>query len=350
MEINAKMLELGKRVYNNKMLETKDQEGKIVLSDDGAIKALCEKVFTKNGEVRSMEELRSFNRLIVEVAEEEAKANFKQVMDLISQYETVGRYDQRSYEIPSKQKVSMRLSATGTGVDFVKIPSKQKRIPARPEQHQFGCQYSIERMINDPVNAFRDAVDLIVEEKVKYIFKQVMKLVRLAASSGKIPAGQCHATANITLTDFRKIESKLLRYARNVRPVLIADRLFIDDIALKQGVTLENGISFLTDAMRETLLRDINIDVVSKTVCIATDNPFVDDANSKVELPVDEAIIVAGGSKAPFRITEFGAMRTAQDMPSIENETTYFKVDLKISIELLLGQALGYIKDTQIKL
>ncbi|MCD3340452.1 phage morphogenesis protein, partial [Clostridium botulinum C/D] len=137
-----------------------------------------------------------------------------------------------------------------------------------------------------------------------------------------------------------------------VTPVLIADINLIDALALAQGSAEVGGIKniFLSDELKNSLLRDINIDKVSRTTCIPTDNPFIDDKNSKVDLPVNEGVMLAGGKKSPFKITEFGGLRTAQDMPSIENETVYMKIDYRLDVTLLTGQAMGYICDKAIKL
>lgn len=348
-----KTLEMGRRIYNNKMINKKDEQGNTILSDEDAIKALCAKVFTKNGEINSLEELRSFNKLIVETAETEAKANFEQVINLLSDYQTVGRYDNVVYKVPKTSKVSLALSASASGVDFVKIPSRATKTPAKPEQWQFGVQYSIEEMINDPVNAFRSAVDMVMQEKTKYIFNKIMTVVKAGKDAGKIPTGQVSEVANLTLASYRKIESKLLRYGRGVKPILVADRNFIDGMALKQAseaITAGGNTYYITDSMRESLLRDTNIEQVSKSICVATDNPFTDDANSKVDLPVDEALVVAGGDKSPIMVREFGAMRTAQDMPSIEKEQVLMKIDLKLDVTMLLGQAMAYISDSSVTL
>ncbi|APR02571.1 TPA: phage morphogenesis protein [Clostridium botulinum] len=341
-----KLLEMGKRIYNNKMVEEKDRDGKLILSDENMIKKICQENFSSNGEIKTLEGVRSFNKLIVEVANEEADAKIKPILDAISEYAKVGRYDKKIYTIDKKARISMALSATASGVDFVRVSPYRKTLPAQPEDHQFGVYYNIERMITDPVNEFRNAVNLVQEEKIKYLFKKVMELTRKGKTLNKIPAKQTFDAANMTLVNFRDIENRLLRYGRGVRPVLVADINLIDNLAMKQGT--ENNNFFLTKELREELLRDTNISQISRSIAIATDNPFVDDLNSKVDLPVNEGIMIAGGSKSPFKITEFGGLRTAQDMPSIENESVYLKIDYRVNVELLLGQAMGYIKDTAV--
>ena len=54
-----KLVDMGKRIYNNKMVVENNEDGTIKYSDDEAIKALCSKVFDMDGNVSSMEDLRS---------------------------------------------------------------------------------------------------------------------------------------------------------------------------------------------------------------------------------------------------------------------------------------------------
>lgn len=343
-----KALEMGKRVYNGKMTE-KVEDGKVIYSDEEAIKALCSKVFTSEGEVNSIEDLRSFNKLIVEVANFEARGRFEQIVNAVSDFKTVGRYDQVQYnKVPTRTQTTMALSASATGVDFIKIPSRQTKVPAVPKLRQFGVQYQISEMVNNPVNAFRTAVDAVVEAKLKFIFNEIMKLARNGKTAGKIPSSQHIEVAGLTLANYRTLESKLIRVGKNVKPVMIADMNFINELALKQGSEGLGSVVVLTDELRESLLRDITIEQVSKTIALATDNPFIDEANSKVDLDPQEALVIAGGEGSPFKITEYGSMRTAQDMPSIEKEQVLIKIDYVLDITLFSGRALGYIKDTSI--
>ncbi|HSH51884.1 MAG TPA: hypothetical protein VK982_09210 [Bacteroidales bacterium] len=348
----TKISELGKRIYNNKMLEKKDEHGDIVLSDEDAIKNLVDQTFTKNGDIRDIEQFRVFNRLIVETAETEAKPKIEPILNLISDYQTVGRYDTVVYTIPKKAKVKLALTATGTGVDFVRISPSQTKKPAKPQTHQFGVYYNIGEMISDPVNKFRDAVNYVVEEKVKYVFNKVLVLVRNAKTAGDIPAGQTLGEADIDILDYRKLENKLLRYGKGVKPIMVADRNLIDSLAVKQattnlGVNGKEGI-LLTDELRNSILRDVEFTQILRTTAIPTDNPFIDDTHASVELPVNEGIVIAGGNKSPFKIREFGEMRTAQGLPDIEDERVNLKIDFKMDVSLLLSQALGYIKDTAV--
>lgn len=354
MDNFVKTLELGRRIYQNKMLEKKDEQGNIVLSDAEAIKALVEQTFTSNGEIKNIEQFRVFNKLIVETAEAEASPRIEPVINMIADYKKVGRYDTIVYEVPKKARIKMALTATGAGVDFVRITPHQKKQPAKPATHQFGVYYNIDKMVSDPVNEFRNAVNYVVDYKVKYIFNKIMELVVQAKTAGNIPTKQVKEVANIDIMDYRAIENILLRYGNGVKPVMVADRNLIDSLAVKQatanlGVTGQEGI-LATDELKKEILRSAEITQILRTTAVATDNPFVDDANSKVDLPVNEGIVLAGGSKSPFMIREFGAMRTAEGMPDIEDERVNMKIDFKVDITLLLGQAIAYLKDTAVTL
>lgn len=347
-----KLYELGKRIYNNKMVVENNEDGTIKYSDDEAIKALCSKVFDMDGNVSSMEDLRSFNKLIVEVANKEAQAKFEQVVNLVADYKTYGRYDTiQYYKVPQRKQTTVALSASGTGVDFTKIPSKQTKVPAQPKLRQFGVQYSISEMVNDPVNAFRGAVNDVVQAKLLFIFKEIMKLAKNGVAAGKIPTAQQFNGSNMTLANYRTIESKLIRAGRNARPVLIADTAFINDLALKQGTEGLGGtnLSWLTDELRTSLLRDVTFDMVSKSLAVATDNPWIDEKHDKVDIAPNEAILLAGAEGSPFKISEFGGMRTAQDMPSIEKEQVLIKIDYVIDISLINGEMMAYLNDTNVQ-
>lgn len=355
MELNITTVELGKRVYNNKSQEYKNEDGSIKYTDDEAIKALCAKAFEPSGRVKEIEAFRTYNSLIVEVAETEAQAKIQPIIDMIANYDKVGINDTKVYTVPKRAKITMALTASGSGVDFQRIAVGTTKYPARPEKHQFGVKYNISEMISDPVNQFRKAVDYVIEYKVKYIFNKIMALAKAGKTDGKIPTSQWKEAANISFMDFRKIENSLMRYGNGVTPIMIADRNLIDAFTIKEmttdlGLSGKEGI-LATDELKMSLLRGTDMTKVSRTLCIPTDNPFTDNLNSKVDLPVNEGIVLAGGEKSPFRITEFGEMREMSDLlPQIEGEDVNMKIDLKMDITLLVGQAIAYVKDTAVTL
>ena len=353
--IDVKQLAMAKRVYNNKMEIEKDKEGNIIAGDEMALTKLVNSAFTKNGEINNYQAFRDLNKLILVGAEEFGKADFQKVINMLADYEQVGANDIKIYELPKeKVKATMKLTATGSGVDFTRIPSYRNTELATPVKHQFGVYYNVSRMISDPVNEYKNAVDIVREEKVKYILSKIYSVASAAATAGKIPAQQIHTDANMTFPDFRSIESSLIRYGRNTRPVLIADPAFISNLVDKQAtVNLNDNISkYLTDDLREKLLSATTFETVGRTICINLDNPYTDKMNTKVDLPVNEAIMIAGGSSSPFKVTEFGGLTMLEDTlnQNIETEHVHLKISYKVDVTLLLTQAIAYLKDTTVKL
>lgn len=353
--IDIKQLGMAKRVYNNKMEVEKDKEGNIIAGDEMALTKLVNSAFTKDGEINNYQAFRDLNKLILVGAEEFGQADYQKVISMVADYERVGANDIKIYELPKeKVKATMKLTATGSGVDFTRIPSYKNTELATPVKHQFGVYYNVSRMISDPVNEYKNAVDIVREEKVKYILSKIYSVASAAATAGKIPAQQIHTDANMTFPDFRSIESSLIRYGRNTRPVLIADPAFISNLVDKQAtVNVNDNISkYLTDDLREKLLSATTFETVGRTICINLDNPYTDKMNSKVDLPVNEAIMIAGGSSSPFKVTEFGGLTMLEDTlnQNIETEQVHLKIFYKVDVTLLLTQAIAYLKDTAVKL
>lgn len=353
--IDIKQLGMAKRVYNNKMEVEKDKEGNIIAGDEMALTKLVNSAFTKDGEINNYQAFRDLNKLILVGAEEFGQADYQKVISMVADYERVGANDIKIYELPKeKVKATMKLTATGSGVDFTRIPSYKNTELATPVKHQFGVYYNVSRMISDPVNEYKNAVDIVREEKVKYILSKIYSVASAAATAGKIPAQQIHTDANMTFPDFRSIESSLIRYGRNTRPVLIADPAFISNLVDKQAtVNVNDNISkYLTDDLREKLLSATTFETVGRTICINLDNPYTDKMNTKVDLPVNEAIMIAGGSSSPFKVTEFGGLTMLEDTlnQNIETEQVHLKISYKVDVTLLLTQAIAYLKDTAVKL
>lgn len=355
--INVKQLEMAKRICNNKMIETTDKEGNIIASDEGALRKLVNEAFSSNNSINKIQAYKDLNALIVYTAEVLSQPDIQRTINLVAEYKKVGTNDIMQYDVnDNRVRVSMALTATGTGVDFTKIPSYKKKQFATPRKHQFGVKYSVSRMISDPVNEFQNAVEYVANEKVKYVMAQIYNILRQAVTASKIPSKQVHQVAGITFPEFRAIESSLLRYGRNAKPVMIADNAFIANLADKQATVTVSATNntplYLTDDLKQSLLRDIEIEQISRTMAIAIDNPYVDRMSTKVDLPVDEAILVAGGANSPFRVTDFGDMAVASDDLNInlETEEVNMKISYKVDITLLLTQAVGYIKDTNVTL
>lgn len=354
MELNKNMIEIAKKICNSK--EDNISEAEKVLC------SLVEKAFDSNNSINNIQAYKDLNQLIVVTADEVMKPKLKETIGLMAEYKTAGIDDIVKYELNNDiARVKAVLSADNSGVNYTKLPRSRKYVFATPVPHQFGIKYNISEMRKYPVNEFKKAVEYVAESQVKHVIEQIYALAQEAYRTSKIPTKQGYEGAGLTLPLFRGVEDSLIRYGRNTRPVLIADRLFISNLASLQTQVAIDGQSvltstkntnmFLTDDLRESLLRDVTIEQVSRSLAINIDNPFVDEMNSKVDLPVNIGIMIAGGNK-PFRVTTYGTMTTKTDnlAGDIENDDVNIKITYKMDITLLLNRALGYIKDDTVTL
>jgi hypothetical protein len=338
-----KIRELGERVYNGKMIEDKANN----ISDAEDIKALCKKVFGDGTVTPDPSLLHSFNNVIVQVADRAAKPKVTQMIEVLANMKTANPGDIVLYNIPQVNKVKVVWAALGTGVDLVRIGKKNK-IPATPKTFQFGAYYEPLDMAKDSVDAFNEAVNLVAEAKVKLYLDKIAEVVAAAILGGTIPAGNALEGANVSIADYRGLESKLIRYGG--RPVFVADTLLIEHFAT-QLVGDATYKELLTNELRQMFLSDLTLKALSRSVAVTLVNPFTNETNSAVELPVNIGYMFAGGqgNTKPFNVTEFGGMRqlTEQD---IEDERIKIKVAQEADITLIAGEALGYVKDSSISL
>lgn len=345
---NNKLMALCSRVYGDEMIEKRNEKGEIEISDEKDIQALCEKVFGDGTVSPDPSMLHMFNNLIVKVADKEAKPQIDQLMKVLANYQTAKPGDVIAYKVTTKNKVRVKWSALGTGVDLIRISPSAKTVPAVGVPFKFGAYYEPLDMVRNSVEGFKTAVKAVAEAKVKFYYDKVRELVAKAIADNDIPANNQLIGSNVTIADYRKLESRMLRFGG--RPTLIADRLLIDHLAMQQATdsTLK---TLLTDSVRESLLSDIDVDAFSKTVAVSLTNPFTDEANSKVELPIEEGYLFAGGEgqKSPFNITEFGGLRQVTEQDA-EDGRIKLMLTQEADISLMSGQAIAYIQDDTIVL
>lgn len=352
--INRNLAEMGKRIINGKMLEGSEKDN--ILADNVILGELVEKAFNrKNNTINNLQAYHDLNALIVNTADVTAQADLNKIIGLVADYKRVNPNDFVKYDVNDrKTRVTSVYTATGTGVDFTRIPKHKRSVPASPRKHQFGIEYNISDMVNSPIQEFTNAVNLVKEEKIRYTLSQIYSCAKVASTNSKIPTKQVYDGANITFPDYKVIESSLLRRGGNTSPVIVGDVAIINKLAEAQATVMAGTTTpmYLTEELMQSLLRDIVIEKVSKSTAIAIDNPYVDETSQKVDLPVDTAIVIAGGNVSPFRVTDYGDMAVLEDKVenNIETETVHMKISYKVDITLLLGYGIGYIKDTSVTL
>lgn len=319
------------RVLNNKANET----------DKSHVTEYAKRVFGNGEENPDPSLLHQFNNLLVKQADEIAKPLVTDMVGILATYKKAARDQVVKYEIPKKNKAKVRWSANGSGVDLVRVGDKKYEV-AVPKTFSTGFYYEPFGMVTDTENKIKEVVNDIANAKIRLYLDTISKLVQAAINSGEIPAANVLQASNTTLAQYNKLASVLARYGG--RPIFVADTLLIDYFAQQQATdsTFKN---LLTDRVKEDLLRALSPTTIGRTDAVNLVNPFVDDQNSKVELPVNVGYMFAGGvSQKPFVVTEFGGLRqmTEQDM---EDERIKMKLTQDADIQLIFGQALGFIKE-----
>lgn len=328
---NMKLKGLFSRVYNNQKQET----------DSADINAYITKVFGDGRQNPDPSMLHQFNNLVVETADEIAKPMVTNLLSLFAKVDNRNRGDLVELKIPQKNKAKVVWSATGSGVDLVRVEGR-KSIFAVPAHLSTGFYYEPLDLVKESEEYFRKLVNDVANAKVRLYLDKINELTAVAISSGKIPAKNVKAGANLTLAEYNKVSSVLQRYGG--RPIFVGDSLLIDYFAMQQA-TDSTYKNLLTDGIKEELLTALNPTTIARTTAVNLVNPFTDATNSKVELPVNKGYMFAGGvEQKPFSIVEYGGLRqmTEQD---IEDERVKMKITQDVSLNLLFGEAIGVIEE-----
>lgn len=329
-----KLKSLFTRVANNKMEE----------NDRVDIAEYCKEVFG-SGYAPDPSMLHQFNNLVVKTADEIVKPTVTNLLSVLAEFDSVAPNTVKQYNIPQKNKAKVRWSANGSGVDMVRVEGKRKEF-AQPKTFATGFYYE-PFGDGDYVDQFNKLVNDVGNAKLRLYMDAVAQLVTAAVTSGKIPAANVLAATNGTLSQYNKLASVLARYGG--RPVFVADTLLIDHFAQQQAIdsTIK---TLLTDKIKEELLTSLNPSTIGRTTAMNLVNPFVDETNTKVELPVNVGYMFAGDvNQKPFVVTEFGGMRQMTEQ-NIEDERVKMKIVQDADIQLIFGEAIGYIKDDSVAL
>lgn len=327
----TKLQELFQRVLNEKTTS---------VEDSGDIKEYITKVFGNGSVTPDPSMLHQFNNLIVKEADKIAKPKVSKISDLLATFVQRERGDIYQYTIPQDRKAKVVWAALGTGVDLVRVDRRKSKV-ATPEHFQTGFTYEPLDLVKESVDNFRKLIDDVSEAKVRLYMQQISKLMQAAISSSLIPAANVKTGNNLTLADYNKIASTLQRYGG--RPVFTADTLLIDYFAQQQATGTYKDL--LTDNLREELRTALNPTSIGRTTAVNLVNPFLDETNSSVELPVNEGYMVAGSvSQKPFIIVEYGGMRQFTETDA-DLERVKMKIAQEAAIELLFGEAIGFIRE-----
>jgi hypothetical protein len=331
---------LFKRVYNNKMVEADEASGKI--GDEAEIKAICQKVFGDGSSLPDPTLLHAFNELVIQQAEEVAKPMVSNLLSMLANTRSATRGNVVQIDTPRKIKAKVIWSANGSGVDLIRVEGK-KSIVATPQTFTAGFYYEPLDLVTNSVETFRTLIQDLAEAKVRLYMKEIAKIIDAAVTSTKIPTNNVINGANTTITAFNQAVGRASRFGG--RPMLIADPVMINDLAMK--IPADANLSkIISDGYKDDLLLALNVTQIGRATAMNLVNPFIDEANTKVELNHQVGYMIAGeGNKKPMVVVEYGGMRQKQQA-TFEDDRVMLVIAQDASINLLYSQNLFYIKDT----
>lgn len=337
-----KVEDLMLRVFNNKMIEA--DEEKEIIGDDEAIKALCSKVFGDGSTTPDPSTLHAFNNIVVRVADIVAKPDVEKLLTYFANYQTVPVETQLvEYKRPHPVGLKFKWSAVGSDVslkrveagtiDFIKLGDIQTGISYNPLTRSETCVENFKALVNDVASA-----------KVRLIYEQIMSLIeKNIQGSGEIPTSQVVSKGNSTLADLTKVANIIARRTGG-RPIFVADRTLIDYYAENIGTT---ATTLLVDSVKDAMY---NYELTNLRSCdaIPLDNKFIGDSE-KTEFPTNVGYVLGGvsGSKKPFEVILGGGLVQYTENNFVHGEVKMI-IRQRLGIDLLVGNAMGYIKETSI--
>jgi len=327
---STKLKGLFSRAYTDNMVD----------NDHADIKALIKKTFGNGDSLPDPSLLFQFNEVIIKTADEIAKPMVTDMLGLFANKQNAQRGNIVQINIPKKAKAKIVWSATGSGVDLQRVSGKDKII-ATPQSLSTGFYYEPLSLVTDDVEYFKELINYVVDAKLKLYLDNVYALISAAVTKGDIPSSNVLSGDNLTIAQYNKLASTISRVAGG-KTIFAADTLMIDYFLNQQQTAKPN---LLTDRVREEILSTLNPSEIGRTIAMNLVNPFTDDNNDKVELPVSQGYMFSGGTnKKPFEIVEYGALRQLSQA-DIEDERVVVKMAQDASINLIHGDAIGKISE-----
>lgn len=329
-----KLKDLFSRVANNKIIQNDEQ------NDEVDIKEYCQRVFgsDKNPDPTL---LHQFNNLVVETADEIAKPQMSDLLGVFATFVPRNRGDLYKYNIPQKFKSKVKWVANGTGIDAVRVDKGVQQI-ALPRTFGTAFEYEPLDVSTDAVGNFNILVNNVAEAKLKLYLNEVMALIEKAVTSQAIPANNVLSGSALTIAQYNKQASRVARYGG--KPIFVADSLLIDFFA-NQYATLLGTNNATPDRLKEMFASALSITEIGRTTAVNLINPFIDKANTQVELPINKGYMFSSSeSLKPFVIAEYGTMRQ-KTKENFEDDRIIMKITQDAAIEMLYPETINYIKE-----
>lgn len=327
------------RCYNNEMKQGDEAKG--LISDEQAIKDLCNETFTSP----TTDKLEKFNKLLFATADEVAQPAIDQVLNIISEYTKEDAMTTlKEIEIPEECELAFQFTAVGSQPDFKRVEGGSKMF-ITPKYAQIGIYYEPMTKTDRCVADYKKAVNSIAKAKVRLFVKEAMKVIQAGIDNGDIPAGQILEGTSTTLKDFKTRANKVSRRCGGGEVIFLADADLIDYYAMQQQNTstyqLPESLKEETMKLHPTKILDIT--------CANLINPYTTKKSDKVEYPVGEGYLIGASTHKPLLITEFGGLEQNGIVELIDGRVKTM-ARIGFDITLLYGEAMGKVKESTVTL
>lgn len=338
----TKVQDMMLRVYNNTMI--KEDLEKDIMGDEKAIKALCEKVFGDGSVTPDPAILHQFNNIVVKVADKVAETDLQKMLSYFANIQNVPANTQLvEYRQPHPRHLKFKWSAIGSDValkrvetgeaDFIRIDHMQTGISYNPLTQSERCVENFRALVNDTASA-----------KLRMIYETIMAMIEKAVATGDIPAKQTVVGSNVAYSDFSKVASILARRSGG-RPVYLADRIMIDDMATKIGT---DATTLLVDTIKDSMY---NYELTNLRCADALPivNEFTTRKGFETQFPVGAGYLVASGanSRKAFEVALAGGLVQHTENDFIHG-TVKMVIRQAVGMDLLASEMIGCIKDTDL--
>ena len=340
------LVNLGKRIYFDKMIVNENLEGDAKYQDEQLIKDICNKTFgtLENPKNPTTNNIELFNEFLAQTVEEITEPSVKEILNLLAEFRKVPAGTVYKINLPKTAKPKYLFTAKGTGVDLARIDGGVQSRIAEPESLTYGGYYEMNTFRADPVRAVREAVDKLGEAKLDLYFKLIFDAFKSAITSSKIPANNIASGTNLSLAEYQQVEQTMIRLGGG-RPLMVADTALLDHFA-NQVITEQPLL--LTDSVKDMLREELVPSMISKTPCLAFPNQWIDDQNTKVKFNPSYGFVFPSATKVkPFAITEFGATRQYSKM-DVVTEQVELKIVFEANIMLINTREIGAVVDDSI--
>lgn len=344
----SKYIDAAKNVFSgNARKETISMNGvDVAFDDEKAIRELCQKVFPASGQLSSPDTLWQFNTVLVQVAEEFiVKPNFEKIFGTFATTKQVDKNTSLvDFVVEKDYNINFSLIASNSGHKLVKI-GDSRRIVQSPFTIGFGVTYDPMTKTDDEIEWFNKAVKEIGRAEIAYIYNKCLDLL---SASDALPAKNVVEGSNITYAQVKDLAA-VIRRRTGGRPVLLGDEVLLNSIG--EGMVADGHTGKLIwDGLAEELFGAYAPKNFGTFDGVATENPYIDDQNTKTALPVNEGIMYAASGKyRPIAVTKIGGM-IQKTNTELKNDRVQMYVEQELAITLLYPQLIGKVTDDALSL